>query len=83
MEDCEKDSPQKPVFNFRNTCRCCNKTVLPRNHPVEIFGERINKEPEFLSKFSHKHLRMTVNNTVFAVFDFADFITPRLVISEN
>ena len=59
------------------------KKVLPRNHHVEIFGESINKEPEFLSKFSHKHLRMTVNNPVFAVFDLVDFITPRLVISEN
>ena len=42
-----KDSPKKEVSNFRNKCLCCNKRVLPRNHPVEIFGEKSNKQPEF------------------------------------
>ena len=48
MEDLREKSPQKIVFNFLNTCRCCNKTVLVRNHPVDIFGERSRKEPEVL-----------------------------------
>ena len=47
MEDL-RQSPQKIVFNFLNTCRCCNKTVLVRNHPVNIFGERSSKEPDVL-----------------------------------
>ena len=47
MEDL-RQSPKKIVFNFLNTCRCCNKTVLVRNHPVNIFGERSSKEPDVL-----------------------------------
>ena len=48
IEDLGENSPQKIVFNFLNTCRCCNKTVLVRNHPVDIFGERSGREPEVL-----------------------------------
>lgn len=48
IEDLRENSPQKIVFNFLNTCRCCNKTVLVRNHPVDIFGERSGREPEVL-----------------------------------
>ena len=37
------------MFNVPNTCRCCNKTVLVRNHPVDIFGGKSNREPELLN----------------------------------
>ncbi|KAL9954297.1 hypothetical protein ACROYT_G041816 [Oculina patagonica] len=48
MEDLEDDPAKQTASNFDNTCRCCNKTVLLRNHPVYIFGEKSNKEPELL-----------------------------------
>ena len=48
MEDLGEDSPQKIVFNFFNTCHCCNKTVLDRKHLVYFFSEKSSKEPEFI-----------------------------------
>ncbi|KAL9952479.1 hypothetical protein ACROYT_G039742 [Oculina patagonica] len=49
MEDLEDDPAKQTASNFDNTCRCCNKTVLLRNHPVhDIFGEKSNKAPELL-----------------------------------
>jgi len=45
----EKIIPKKILFNFLNTCRCCKKkTVLVRNHWVDIFCQKSSKEPEFL-----------------------------------
>ena len=41
-----EDSPKKIMFNVPNNCRCCNKTVLVKNHPVDIFGEKSIQEPE-------------------------------------
>ena len=49
MEDLGEDSPKKIMFNVPNSCRCCNKTVLVENHPVDIFGEKSIKEPELLN----------------------------------
>ena len=40
MEELGEDSPKKIMFNVPNSCRCCNKTVLVKNHPVDIIGEK-------------------------------------------
>ena len=49
-----KDSPQKPVVIFFNVCRCCNRTVLVSNHPVNIFKKEhsvdVSKVVVFLSE---------------------------------
>lgn len=45
MEDLGEDTPKKFVFNvLTDNCRCCNKTVSVRNHPVAIFGKKSKKE---------------------------------------
>ena len=37
------DSPKVSYFGNK-----CNKTVLPRNYRVKIFGEKSSKQPEFI-----------------------------------
>lgn len=49
MENLGEDSPKKLVFNIPHSCHCCNKTVLVKNHPVDIFGEKSIKESELLN----------------------------------
>lgn len=48
MENLAEDSPTKMCVQRPNSCRCCYKTVLVKNHPVDIFGEKSIKEPELL-----------------------------------
>lgn len=42
MEVFNEDSPQKPTVSFDNICRTCNRTVLERNHPVDLFGKKMS-----------------------------------------
>ena len=50
MEELGEDSPKKKIiFIVPSSCRCCNKTVLVKNHSVDIFGEKSIEEPELLN----------------------------------
>lgn len=47
------NSPTKPVISLNNVCKCCNKYLIIKNHPVLIFGAKVTVELREIIEFLH------------------------------